>query len=65
MESTRKRPHATIQEAAAYLQVSQRTVQNFQVRGLLKTTYLGKRRFFRWDDLEKLAKHGVSMDGGQ
>jgi len=61
METTRKSPNASLEQAADYLQVSQRTVQNFQIRGLIKTVYLGKRRFFRWDDLERIAKKGVPL----
>jgi hypothetical protein len=55
----RKSPNATLQQAADFLKVSQRSVQNYQDRGLLKTVYFGRRRFFRWSDLERLAKTGV------
>jgi len=57
----RKSPNASLEQAAQYLQVSPRTVQNFQIRGLLRTVYLGKRRFFRWSDLERLAKTGAAV----
>jgi excisionase family DNA binding protein len=57
----RQSPNATLQQAAQYLQVSVRTVQNYQNRGVLKTVYLGGRRFFRWSDLERIAKTGVSV----
>ena len=59
MEGERKSPNATLEQAAQFLQVSLRTVQNYQNRGLLKTIYLGRRRFFRWADIEKLAKRGA------
>jgi hypothetical protein len=60
MESgTRNSPNATLEQAATYLQVSVRTVQNYQDRGLLKTIHFGRRRFYRWSELEKLAKNGV------
>jgi len=29
---------------------------------LLKPIYFGKRRFFRWSELQKLAKTGVSLE---
>lgn len=58
---TRKSPNATLEQAARFLQVSARTVQNYQDRGLLPTVYFGRRRFFRWNDLERLAKSGVSL----
>ena len=61
-ESARKSPNATLEQAAAYLQVSPRTVQNYQDRGLLQTVYFGKRRFFRWAELEKLARTGVARE---
>jgi len=56
---TRQSPNATLQQAAAYLRVSERSVQNYQDRGLLKPVRFGKRRFFRWSELQKLAKNGV------
>ena len=58
-ETLRKSPNATLEQAAEFLQVSSRTVQNWQDRGLLNTVYFGRRRFFRWSELEKLAKTGV------
>ena len=61
MEGERKSPNATLEQAARFLQVSLRSVQNYQDRGLLRTVYLGKRRFFRWSDLERLAKQGVPL----
>ena len=56
---TRKSPNATLEQAAAFLQVSPRSVQNYQDQGLLTAIRFGRRRFFRWSDLEKLAKTGV------
>jgi len=61
---TRQSPSATLQQAAAFLQVSERSVQNYMDRGLLKPVRLGRRRFFRWSELEKLAKNGVPVDPG-
>lgn len=62
MESERKSPNATLEQAAAFLQVSPRSVQNYQDRGLLSVVYLGRRRFFKWSELEKLAKTGVPRE---
>lgn len=56
-----KPANATLDQAAQYLQVSRRTRQNYQDWGLLKPVYFGKLRFFRWAELEKLAKTGVSL----
>ena len=54
-ETLRKSPNATLDEAARFLGIS----QNYQDRGLLQTVYFGRRRLFRWAELEKLAKTGV------
>jgi len=62
-EKIRKSPLATMHEAAEYLHVCQRTVTNLQVRGLLETRYIGKRRFFTWASLEKLARNGAPLNG--
>jgi excisionase family DNA binding protein len=51
--------NATLDEAARYLKVSRRCVQNWQDRGLLKPIYFGRRRLFPWVELEKLARKGV------
>jgi hypothetical protein len=59
IEGTRKSPNATVEQAANYLHLSKRMVQEYQARGLLKPVYFGKRRFFRWADIERLAKSGV------
>jgi hypothetical protein len=61
MESeSRKSPNASLKPSADFLQVSERTVLNLQKRGVLTPVYIGKRRFFRWAELEKLAKTGVA-----
>jgi DNA-binding transcriptional MerR regulator len=52
--------NATLDETAAYLKVSRRTVQLYQERGLLKPVYFGKTRLFRWKEIVALAKSGVS-----
>ena len=52
--------NATLKQAAAYLQVSDRTIQNFEYRGLLRPVRLGRRRFYRWSELVRIAKNGVS-----
>jgi excisionase family DNA binding protein len=57
----RKSPNATLQQAADYLSVSARTVQNLQTRGVLGVVYLGKRRLFRWSELERIARKGVPL----
>ena len=51
--------NATLRQAAEYLQLTDRTIQNLVYRGLLKPVYFGRRRFFRWSELHRLAKHGV------
>ena len=58
-EDTRKPLNATLEEAADFLRQSERQVQNYQNRGLLKPVYFGRRRFFRWSELERLAKTGA------
>jgi hypothetical protein len=55
----RQSPNATLAEGAQFLKISPRSLQNYQARGLLKVVYLGKRRFFRWTELEKLARRGT------
>jgi len=58
---TASRPpaNATLKQAAAYLQVSCKTVLNLADRKVLKRVPIGRRRFFRWSELERLAKHGT------
>ena len=58
-ETIRKPANATLEQAAEFLQVSIRSIQNYADRGLLKPIHFGRRRFFRWADLERLAKTGV------
>lgn len=54
-----KLPNLTLDQTAATLQLSRRTIQNLQDRGLLKPVHFGRRRFFRRVDVEKLAKTGA------
>ncbi len=61
----RNSPNATLEQAAAFLHVSPRSVQNYQDQGLLKVVRFGRRRFFRWAELEKLAKTGVARADSQ
>lgn len=58
-EIKRKSPNAELGEAAEYLKVCPRTVLNLEARGLLKTVRFGRRRFFTWESLEKVAKTGA------
>jgi hypothetical protein len=58
-ESARTPKNCTLDEGADYLKVSRRTMQNYQVRGLLKPVYFGKLRLFRWAEVLKLEKTGV------
>jgi excisionase family DNA binding protein len=58
-EARRKPQNATLDEVAAYLGVSRRTVQNYQDRALLTPVYFGKLRKFRWAEVLKLEKTGV------
>jgi len=60
-EGTRKSPNATLEQTAKFLQLSTRSVQNYQDRGLLKPIYFGRRRFFRCAEVEKLARHGAQV----
>jgi len=62
MDQAEKLPNFTLDQAAAHLQLSRRTIQNLQNRGLLRPIRFGKRRFFRRADVEKLARTGVSND---
>jgi hypothetical protein len=61
----RKSPLATMEQAAAYLQVSTRSVTNYQSMGWVDVRYIGKRRFFTWASLEKLAKRGAQVPEGK
>jgi hypothetical protein len=63
MDGERKSPNATLEQAAQFLKVSPRSVQNYERQGLLTTVYLGRRRFFKWSELSKLAKNGVPRHG--
>ncbi len=56
---TQERLNATLDEAAEYLNVSRRTVQMYQERGLLKPVRFGKLRRFRWKEIKQLEKTGV------
>lgn len=58
-ETLRKSPNATLDETARFLGVSKRSVQNYQDCGLLQTVYFGRRRLFRWAEVERLARTGV------
>jgi excisionase family DNA binding protein len=51
--------NCTLEEAADFLKVSKRTLQNYQDRGLLNPVYFGKLRRFRWAEVLKLEKTGV------
>ena len=54
-----KLPNFTLDQTAAHLQLSRRTIQGLQEKGLLKPVWFGRRRFFRRADVEKLAKTGA------
>jgi excisionase family DNA binding protein len=58
-EAVYTRKNCTLEEAAAFLKVSRRTIQNYQDRGLLTPVYFGKLRRFRWAEVLKLEKTGV------
>jgi hypothetical protein len=58
-ETKRLAPYAELQEAANWLKVCPRTVLNLEARGLLRTVRIGRRRFFTWESLQKLARTGV------
>jgi len=51
--------NCTLEQAASFLNVSRRTIQNYQDRGLLTPVYFGKLRRFRWAEVLKLEKTGV------
>ena len=63
-EDIRQSPNATLEQAAKFLQLSTRSVQNYQDKGLLKPIYFGRRRFFRWAEVEKLARQGANHQCG-
>jgi excisionase family DNA binding protein len=56
---TMRTANATLKQAAAFLQVCDKTVLNLADRKVLKPVRIGRRRFFRWSELEQLAKHGT------
>ena len=61
-EVVRRPKNCTLEEAAEFLNVSRRTIQNYQDRGLLKPVYFGKLRRFRWSEILKLEKTGVPSE---
>lgn len=61
MDHAEKLPNFTLDQAAAHLQLSRRTIQNLQNRGVLKPVRFGKRRFFRRADIERLARSGTTV----
>lgn len=63
--NTNRTANATLEQAAQFLQVSLRTVQNYMDKGLLNPIRFGRRRFFKWAELEKLAKHGVPQESSK
>lgn len=48
----------TLDEGAAYLRVSVRTLERLIARGLLPSTTLGRRRLVNRNDLDALARRG-------
>jgi excisionase family DNA binding protein len=54
-------PWLALDEAAAYLSVSERTLERRIAAGRLRSTTIGRRRLLHRDDLNALAKNG---DGG-
>jgi hypothetical protein len=58
-QDMRKRPNGLLDEVADFLHVSERSVLNYQRQGLLTPVYFGKKRMFRWSEVEKLARTGV------
>lgn len=50
-EAIRDRQIGTLDEVAAYLRVSRRTVLNYVGRGLLNPVYFGRLRRFRWSEV--------------
>lgn len=58
-QGERKRPNGLLDEVADFLCVSERSVLNYQQEGLLTPVYFGKKRMFRWSEVEKLARTGV------
>ena len=63
MENQPTRPNATLREAAQFLMVCEKTVLNFADRKVLTPVRLGRRRFFKWSELERLAKRGAPSPG--
>jgi excisionase family DNA binding protein len=54
-------PWLALDEAAAYLRVSERTLERRIKKGRLRSTTIGRRRLLHRDDLDALAK----SDGGR
>lgn len=54
-------PWLSIPDAAAYLDVSESTVERCVAAGRLRSSTLGRRRLLHRDDLDRLAREG---DGG-
>lgn len=61
-EAIRDRQIGTLDEVAAYLRVSRRTVLNYVGRGLLNPVYFGRLRRFRWSEVLKLERTGVPSE---
>jgi excisionase family DNA binding protein len=51
-------PWLSLEEAAAYLRVSERTLERQLARGRLRSTTLGRRRLLHRDRLDEFAKSG-------
>jgi excisionase family DNA binding protein len=54
-------PWLSIPEAAAYLRMSERTVERLVARGRVRSTTVGRRRLFHRDDLDALAATGEDV----
>jgi excisionase family DNA binding protein len=51
-------PWLALEEAAAYLRVSERTIERLIAKGRLRSSTIGRRRLVRRDDLDKYAGAG-------
>ena len=59
-------PLATSPEVAAYLRVSERTLEDWAYRGVgPEFSYVGQQRRYRWQDVEKYVAERTRGRGGR
>jgi excisionase family DNA binding protein len=61
----RKQPLGTSEEVAAYLQVKERTLDDWAYKGTGPSfSYAGQQRRYRWEDVENYLAERSSKKGG-